>query len=213
MVLSQQSSAGLDLIALFGRGGFVMWPLLFCSLLAMAGILDRGFFFLFRLRYRLSTVLDHIQSAVGAEVPAKALGDGDDPPTRLARLYLENLDATTEHRRNVIQRQAGHDLHRAEQRVGMLSAIAALSPLIGLLGTVWGMVEAFATIETLEQVKPADVAGGIWSALLTTVFGLCVAIPAVAATRWAEGRIETLARDLNLIVSHLDDWTGRVTQR
>ncbi len=55
-------------------------------------------------------------------------------------------------------------LNQAEKRVRLLSTIAALTPLIGLLGTVWGMVDAFATIEALEQVKPADVAGGIWSA-------------------------------------------------
>ncbi len=208
-----QTASPLDLIALFQRGGFVMWPLLFCSVLALGAILDRAVFFLFRQRYRFSEVLDRIRETLKAEPPTAGLETAHDPVTAIAGLYLENLDATTEHRRNVILREADHHLQRAERRVRLLSTIAALAPLIGLLGTVWGMVEAFATIESLEQVKPADVAGGIWSALLTTVFGLVVAIPAVAATRWSESRIDKLARDMNLMVSHLDDWTGRVTQR
>ena len=189
-----------------------MWPLLFCSILAIAGILDRAFFFLFRQRYRLTGVLEEARFAVGEGADPAAFSLGGDPASRIAGLFLENLDATTEHRRNVLQREAGFHLSRAEKRVRMLSTVAALSPLIGLLGTVWGMVEAFATIETLEQVKPSDVAGGIWSALLTTVFGLVIAIPAVAVTRWAEARIDKLARDLNLVISHLDDWTGKITQ-
>lgn len=206
-------TSDFNLIDLFQRGGFVMWPLLLCSVLAVAGILDRSIFFLARQRYRLPSVLDRAREALKAEIPAQKFGEGEDPVSAIAETYLKNLDATTEHRRNVIQREAGLSLLLAEKRVRLLSTIAALAPLIGLLGTVWGMVEAFATIETLEQVKPADVAGGIWSALLTTVFGLVIAIPAVAATRWSESRIEKLAQDMNLVISHLDDWTGKVTQR
>ncbi|MEM9480689.1 MAG: MotA/TolQ/ExbB proton channel family protein [Verrucomicrobiota bacterium] len=204
--------SGLNLFDLFQRGGYFMWPLLICSVLAVAGVLDRLFFFFFRQRYRMSGVLAGAKNAFEADKGSASLSENRDPVSRIAAVYFDNLDQTTEHRRNVIQREAGFHLGLAERRIRLLSTVAALSPLIGLLGTVWGMVEAFASIETLEQVKPADVAGGIWSALLTTVFGLVVAIPAVAVTRWAEARIEKLGRDMNLIVSHLDDWTGRTTQ-
>ncbi len=203
---------GLHLVDLFQRGGFVMWPLFLCSVLAAAAILDRVFFYVFRQRYRLSRVLDRAKSTLDNHREPSAFLSGRDPASRIARLYLENLDATTQHRRNVLQREAGFHLGKAEKRVRLLSTLGALSPLIGLLGTVWGMVDAFATIEALEQVTPADVAGGIWSALLTTVFGLVIAIPTVAATRWAEARIERLAHDLNLLISHLDEWSGQTTQ-
>ena len=213
MLLAQQSVSSFDIIDLFHRGGFVMWPLLVCSVLAVAGIMDRIAFFVFRQRYRFSDVLSRVREAAKLDSPATTEISGSDPVSSLAGLYLKNFDATTEHRRNVILRSADEFIGLAERRTRMLSTVAALSPLIGLLGTVWGMVEAFATIEALEQVKPSDVAGGIWSALLTTVFGLLIAIPAVVVTRWTESRVERLARDMNRIVSHLDDWTGKVTQR
>lgn len=213
MLIAQQATETLDLVGLFHRGGFVMWPLLACSLLAVAGILDRLSFFVFRQRYRFDSVLEEIRPLAKSDSPDLSKLTRSDPISTLAALYLENLDTSTEHRRNVILRCADQFMGQAEKRTRLLSTIAALSPLIGLLGTVWGMVEAFATIESLEQVKPADVAGGIWSALLTTVFGLVIAIPTVVVSRWCEGRIEKLARDMNRVISHLDDWTGKVTQR
>ena len=72
-----------------------------------------------------------------------------------------------------------------------LSAIAHLSPLLGLLGTVMGMIEAFMQIERVgSQVDPAVLSGGIWEALLTTAFGLAVAIPAMAAYFYLEGEVD-----------------------
>ncbi len=78
-----------------------------------------------------------------------------------------------------------------------LEVIAALAPLIGLFGTVLGMIEAFAQLEAAgSQVNPAILSGGIWVALLTTAVGLAVAIPTVAAFNWLERRIERFEHGL-----------------
>ena len=200
----------IDLITLFQKGGFIMWPLLVCSVIASAVLLDRIVYFSHR-RYRFAKTLEQIRAAAGQGAEAIE-PDTSNPLLRFTRCYLENMDSADEHRRNVLRREASLLIRRAERRVPVLATIASLTPVIGLLGTVWGMVAAFAQIEVLERVKPADVAGGIWAALLTTVFGLVIAIPSLAATRWFESRTEKLARDLNVVASHLDEWTGHHTQ-
>jgi len=82
-----------------------------------------------------------------------------------------------------------------------LEVIAALAPLLGLLGTVLGMIEAFRRLEEAgRQVDPAILSGGIWEALLTTAVGLAVAIPAVIASTWFEQRLERLADDMETMV-------------
>ena len=97
----------------------------------------------------------------------------------------------------------GNDVLEA-LRVGFrpLEIIASLSPLLGLFGTVLGMIEAFREFERGGiQVNPAALSGGIWEALLTTALGLGVAIPVVAALGWLERRVERLAHEMGSIVT------------
>ena len=85
-----------------------------------------------------------------------------------------------------------------------LEVIAALAPLLGLFGTVLGMIEAFAALEAAgPRVDPTVLSGGIWEALLTTAVGLAVAIPAVAAVNWFERRVERAEHALESLVSGL----------
>ncbi|MBT3198197.1 MAG: MotA/TolQ/ExbB proton channel family protein, partial [Gammaproteobacteria bacterium] len=78
-----------------------------------------------------------------------------------------------------------------------LDAVAHLSPLLGLLGTVLGMIQAFMQLEGAGvQVDVSLLAGGIWEALVTTAFGLAVAIPALAAVNWLEGIVERVRQDM-----------------
>ena len=82
-----------------------------------------------------------------------------------------------------------------------LEVIAALAPLLGLLGTVLGMIEAFRQLEAAgTQVNPAILSGGIWEALLTTAVGIAVAIPAVLASNWLEGRVDRAALDMETVL-------------
>lgn len=85
-----------------------------------------------------------------------------------------------------------------------LEVIASLAPLLGLFGTVLGMIEAFRQLEQAgNQVNPSILSGGIWEALLTTAVGLAVAIPVVALLSWLERRVERLAHEMESLVTRV----------
>ena len=83
-------------------------------------------------------------------------------------------------------------VHELERFIGVLGTIASISPLLGLLGTVLGMIRTFNTLSTGGAGNPMALAGGIAEALITTAAGLTVAIPALLAYRYARGRVTSL---------------------
>lgn len=99
----------------------------------------------------------------------------------------------------------GHDaLESLRSGFRPLEVIASLAPLLGLFGTVLGMIEAFREMEQAgHQVNPAVLSGGIWEALLTTAMGLGVAIPVVATLGWLERRVDRLAHEMGSIVTRV----------
>ena len=102
-----------------------------------------------------------------------------------------NSDAGSNVAREEVLRVATLKLADARSHLRVIEVIAALSPLLGLFGTVLGMIEAFHRLESAgTAVDPAVLSGGIWEALLTTAAGLAVAIPAIIALNWLEYRIE-----------------------
>ncbi len=116
-------------------------------------------------------------------------------------LLADKNEATV---REEVTRIARNHLERLRSWLRVLELIASLSPLLGLLGTVIGMIEAFRRLESAgNQVDPALLSGGIWQALLTTAVGLVVAIPALVAHQWLERRVERCAHTM-------EDCTTRV---
>jgi biopolymer transport protein ExbB len=116
-------------------------------------------------------------------------------------LLAEQSEATV---REEVTRIARNHLERLRSWLRALELIASLSPLLGLLGTVIGMIEAFKRLESAgNQVDPALLSGGIWQALLTTAAGLIVAIPALIAHQWLERRVDRCAHTM-------EDCTTRV---
>ena len=106
--------------------------------------------------------------------------------------------------REEIARRAGRELAALRTGLRPLELIVTIAPLIGLLGTVLGMIEAFRALqETGARADPAVLAGGIWEALLTTAAGMGVAIPAAVALSWFEGVAEAVQRDLEDIATRL----------
>ncbi|MEM9623287.1 MAG: MotA/TolQ/ExbB proton channel family protein [Pseudomonadota bacterium] len=104
--------------------------------------------------------------------------------------------------REEVVRYGNHVLYHLRQGLRPLEVIGTLAPLLGLLGTVLGMIEAFQQLEAAgNQVNPAVLSGGIWEALLTTAVGLVVAIPVVAFLNWLERRVDHLAHTMNNLVT------------
>lgn len=106
--------------------------------------------------------------------------------------------------REEVLRYGGNVLEELRGGFRILEVIATLAPLLGLLGTVIGMIDAFQQLESAgNQVNPALLSGGIWQALLTTAVGLSVAIPVVAVLNWLERRVESLAHELDNVVTQV----------
>tara|TARA_R110002012_G_scaffold35379_4_gene101070 strand:- start:124 stop:816 length:693 start_codon:yes stop_codon:yes gene_type:complete len=126
------------------------------------------------------------------------LEDGVHPAAAIARYAMQlgrNRDISEAAAREEVERVAGLFMDRLSSGLRLLSAIAMLSPLIGLLGTVIGMIDAFRALEDAgSKVDPSILSGGIWVALLTTAAGLVVAIPATAAHQLVDGIVERAGR-------------------
>ena len=106
--------------------------------------------------------------------------------------------------REEVMRYGGDVLEALRSWFRPLEVIASLAPLLGLFGTVLGMIEAFRQLELAgNQVNPAILSGGIWEALLTTAVGLAVAIPTVVALNWLERKVDRLAHEMDSIVTRV----------
>lgn len=106
--------------------------------------------------------------------------------------------------REELLRYGGEVLENLRGGFRILEVIASLAPLLGLFGTVLGMIEAFRQLEAAgNQVNPAILSGGIWQALLTTAVGLAVAIPVVAILNWLERRVDGLAHEMDNLVTQV----------
>ncbi|KAA5604124.1 MotA/TolQ/ExbB proton channel family protein [Roseospira marina] len=106
--------------------------------------------------------------------------------------------------REEVLRTGAEALHTLRSWFRALEVIGSLAPLLGLFGTVLGMIEAFRQLEAAgNQVNPAVLSGGIWEALLTTAVGLAVAIPVVALLNWMERRVDQVAHDMDTIVTRV----------
>lgn len=106
--------------------------------------------------------------------------------------------------REEVLRYGGDLLFGLRRGLRPLEVIGSLAPLLGLLGTVLGMIKAFQQLEAAgNQVNPAVLSGGIWEALMTTAVGLCVAIPVVALLNWLERRVDHLAHEMDNLVTQV----------
>lgn len=194
-----------------------MWPLLLCSVIGLAIIVDR-FVAYWRIRANYGKFCNELSRRVLSGEAGKLdaaiafCRRQGHPVANVARVYLENLDQKDALRVELIKRQGGMELEMVEKRLRVLSSIAHIAPLMGLLGTVLGMVAAFAQIDmNAGVVQAGDLAAGIWKALLTTVFGLTIAIPCMAAFHAFEGFADRVSRQMQFIVTSLDEWFGKVT--
>ena len=185
-------------IGLLDKGGPVMLVLLALSVAALTIILVKIYQF---SRSRLLRT-EFIDQAVlllhndGPDTALLALAESSHPVARVMETTFRASTSTSlsvEDRDTEISRVGSAEIRNLESYLRGLEVIANLSPLLGLLGTVLGMIKAFARLESAgTKVDPAILAGGIWEALLTTAFGLSVAIPALAAFYILEGQVENV---------------------
>jgi biopolymer transport protein ExbB len=175
-------------------GGYVMWPIILCSIAAAAIFVER----LWTLQE--SRVLPkELTKKVMQWIETRDLNDkmiaALEQNSPLGKVIAVGLANRNRPRDVLVERVADtgrHVVHELERFLGMLGTIANIAPLLGLLGTVTGIIRAFNDITLRGTGDPRILSGGIAMALITTAAGLLVAIPAVVAYRYLRGRVEGL---------------------
>ena len=205
---------GISFMDFMMRGGPLMWVLLAFSFIALAVTLERTLTYTY-YGYSPDRWLRSLLQTIRTSGSATALSQAvvcRHPVARVVQTYLEELNRPAKVRQDNLRRTGSLELESVEKNLRILAALAHLSPLVGLLGTVQGMVVAFSKIQSIQgTVKPSDLAGGIWEALLTTVFGLVIAIPCMAFYHAFEGHADKIARRMELAVTSLDDLLSQST--
>jgi biopolymer transport protein ExbB len=179
-------------------GGWLMWPIILCSVIALAIICER----IWTLQQKYispATLVEQIQQWLERKELDQAriqLLAETSPLGRILAAGLANRDHSREIIKEAIEDTGRHVATELERYLTTLGTVAAITPFLGLLGTVLGMIEMFSGISTRGVGDPTIVAGGIGQALITTATGIGVAIPSVIAYRYFRGQVSKLLIDM-----------------
>lgn len=190
-----------QLLTLFADGGWMMYPLVLCSLIALGVIIAKGWT-LHQAHYGTGRVLAAVEEAALSGNLDEALRIATETPGPAAAILVVGLRRIGRKRvaegevDKAIATTGAIELGFLERGLVILATIANVAPLMGFLGTVAGMILAFGAIEQAGDVDPSLVAGGIKVALLTTAAGLVIAIPVNIAYNFFVTRVDKLIVDM-----------------
>jgi len=186
------------MVEIVKAGGWLMGPIVLCAIIAMGIILER-FWTLQQKRVLpddlTSKVWEWVKNDTLDRQQIQTLHQGS-PLGQILAAGLINRDRKRIVMKDSIEDTGRHVVHELERYLDTLGTVAAITPLLGLLGTVIGMVKVFAAITTHGVGNPTVLAGGIAEALITTAAGLTVAIPALIGYRYYRSRVDTLVVDM-----------------
>lgn len=198
----------MNLFEIFLKGGAVMWAILFCSFVALAVTIDR-FFVLRKAKINLPAFLVRIRGFIKNKDMSGAASfclREKSPIGNMVRKGLKKFGMGHERVKEAIENAGRQEVNKLEKGLPILATVAGVAPLLGFLGTVTGMIQAFMRIEDLAgAASPSDLAGGIWEALLTTAFGLIVGIPAYVAYNYFLSSISKFVADMETVANDVVD--------
>ncbi len=195
-------------------GGWLMMPLILCSIAACAIIIERG------LRLRRDKMLppqllaSHAEQIQAHQVNVAQLQELKECSVLGAVLAsgIQSAHRGQAYTEQQLQLTAAEQVHKLEKNLNFLGTIGAIAPLLGLLGTVLGIIESFMAVSAGGVTDPAMLASGISQALITTAAGMVVAIPALVAYRYFQRRVlditialELQANQLLILLFHAED--------
>lgn len=188
-------------------GGPFMWPIILCSVAAVAIILER----LWTLQEKRVLPPDLIKRVTGLvetnQINDKVIAalEQNSPLGKVLAAGLVNRHRPREIVMERLQDTGRHVVHDLERFLNTLGTIASISPLLGLLGTVTGIIKSFNALQAGAAGDPRMLSGGIGEALIATAAGLCVAIPALISYRWLRGRVEDFVVEMEKDAIRLAD--------
>lgn len=186
------------MLELFKQGGILMYPLAVCSIMALAIILERWY----NLRHSKvirSEIIQVIENIKGPEDLGLAYSICEKNPGTFSRIVLTALqmkDMPKEEIKEAILDSGRQQMRRLERGLIVLETVAGISPLLGILGTVFGMISIFRDITQFGIGQASALAGGIQLALITTATGLCIGIPALVGFNYFTNKVEGLVLEL-----------------
>jgi len=197
------------------KGGPLMYLIILCSIVAMAVVIER-LYHLHRAKIDSDKFMESISNTVKRNRIMDAVDLCEKTPGPIAHIIKAGIlkhDRSRNEIKEAIEDAGIYEVPRLEKNLGALATIAHISPLLGLLGTVTGMVRAFQVIQekatSLHPVSPGDLAGGIWEALITTCAGLIVAIPTFVAYNYLVSRVKSFILEMERTATDLINILGQ----
>lgn len=196
----------MQIFSIIAKGGYVMYPIVACSVIALAVFIER-WYVLRHSRERIRKYLRMVRKHLSQRDLKSLLELSSRHPNPASRIILAGLkkyfSGRSHEAREAMETVASFELPFFEKRLSTLVVVANISPLLGLLGTVTGMIRTFAVIAALGVGKPTEMAGGISEALLTTAAGLSVAIPTVVMHHYLSHLSESIVGDIERVASEV----------
>lgn len=192
------------MIEIFQKGGPIMWPLLATSICALTVFVERLCFIWVEKRNRQPKVVENMISLVEHGDIEEAVVAGNGSSDFVARTLTYALTHRDDSLSSALLRAANRELRRFNRGLTILDTIITLAPLLGLLGTVTGMIHAFGLIGGSELEAPTTITGGIAEALIATSFGLGIAITALIPFNYLTALLEQARHEIEDAATHLE---------
>lgn len=195
------------MVEYFSQGGFFMWPILFCLIFGIAISVER-FISLRNATVDTRKFLTDVTSALdkgGTKAAISVCQETEGPVASIFHMGLLRADRGTEHVEKAITNAGSIEMAFLERGLIWLSTFITVAPMLGFTGTVQGMIIAFDDIKRANDIQPSIVAGGISTALLTTLFGLVAAIILQICHNYFISKIDRLVIDMEEASSELID--------
>jgi biopolymer transport protein ExbB len=191
--------------ALFEQGGLMMYPLTVCSILAFGIAIERGFALRRRriIRPEIVSVIENIQGPEDIGLALTVCRQHEGPFSEVMRAGLDNRHLPLDEIRESILDQGRQEMGVLQKGLVVLETVAGVSPLLGLLGTVLGMIKVFQQVSEVGVGHANLLAGGISEAVLTTAAGLFIAIPSLVFYNLFSSRAESLILEIEKYANSL----------
>jgi biopolymer transport protein ExbB len=198
----------MNLFSIFIKGGFMMYPILLCSIIGIAVVIDR-YIVLRKAKINVPAFMVRIRGLIKKKDISGAISycmEEKSPVANIIRKGLKKFRLGHERVKEAVENAGKQEISKLERGLSVLATVSGIAPLLGFLGTVTGMITAFMTIEDLQgAANPSDLAGGIWEALTTTAFGLIVGIPALAFYNYFLNYVKKLVGDMEIVANDVVD--------
>ncbi|HDZ76982.1 MAG TPA: MotA/TolQ/ExbB proton channel family protein [Candidatus Omnitrophica bacterium] len=179
----------------FLKGGPLMWPILLCSVISITITLER-FYHFYRARTKIPNIFARVKRFLQegkADEALKLCEEASGPIAHILAIGIHIRNRSLEEKEKLLAKAGSRIIRQFDRHLNGLAIISNITPLLGLLGTVTGMIKAFMKIQELGgRVDASVLAGGIWEALITTAFGLSIAIPTLVAYHYFESRVDNV---------------------